>query len=285
MSNIVDNTAHTKTHYNAELRRYYEYLYGIDLIHIGHFNESINMESLTLKDFHAAIRKSAITLIDQFSSSQTTIERVAELGSNTGGIARLICERRPKAIVDCYEIRPEANKTNRMLNEKTGLSHRINVFEKSYFETDAPDGYYDEICSMESCFLCTDRPKLIQEIARILKLSGYYIDAEILEADDVNKKQLQPLYEHYHVANLGSLKQYVNLGRQNHLKLVNWLDYSHQMRLHYEASIHLIKFHASQLKVSTEFINERIAHCQRWVNQIKEGRILWGIMVFQKQDI
>lgn len=106
-------------------------------------------------------------------------------------------------------IAEEENNYNRRMANELGIPHdKFVVQYASFDDLRYTDGSFDVIFSNESILHSKDKPKLMQEITRMLTKDGICVISDIIEAPDVDKSKLTDVYQRLDLESMGNHEMY-----------------------------------------------------------------------------
>lgn len=174
-----------------------------------------------------------------FSLARPTMGTTAvELGSGYGSGARYLAANFG-ATVECIDLSPEANGINRGLTEKAGLSNLVKIgASATFFDTGLPSSAYDFCFSQDAmCHAGGQTPRALDEAVRLLKPGGVLACTNILRTEDATPEELEEVLVRLQLNHLETLESFVGHARAAGLELVESLDKTTSMAMHFEALI------------------------------------------------
>lgn len=174
-----------------------------------------------------------------FSLAGPTMGTTAvELGSGYGSGARYLAANFG-ATVECIDLSPEANGTNRSLTEKAGLSNLVKIgAAATFFDTGLPSSAYAFCFSQDAmCHAGRQTPRALDEAVRLLKPGGVLACTNILRTEDATPEELEEVLVRLQLNHLETLESFVGHARAAGLELVESLDKTTSMAMHFQALI------------------------------------------------
>lgn len=174
-----------------------------------------------------------------FSLARPTMGTAAvELGSGYGSGARYLAANFG-ATVECIDLSPEANSINRTLTEKAGLSKLVKVgVSATFFDTGLPSSAYGFCFSQDAmCHAGGQTPRALDEAVRLLKPGGVLACTNILRTEDATPEELEEVLVRLQLNHLETLESFVGHARAAGLELVESLDKTTSMAMHFQALI------------------------------------------------
>lgn len=264
-----------RDYYNSEAAdQFYAQIWGGEDIHIGCYeteDESIFAAS------HRTVEKMA-SLLNIGKDS-----KVIDIGSGYGGSARYLAKT-----VGCHvtflNLSEVQNNRNRHLSQEQGLAPLIEVIDGSFEQIPVKDGSYDLVWSQDAILHSGNRPRVVQEVSRILKSGGELIFTDIMQREDCPAGVLQPVLDRIHLETLGSLAFYRQVTADCDMTEVQFLDLSQQLVNHYS---HVLadmnqRYDSVVASCGTEYIDRMKVGLQHWIDAGKQGYLQWGILHFRK---
>jgi SAM-dependent methyltransferase len=131
----------------------------------------------TLDHFHSGGLRASRELLEL--AQIRAEDRVLDIGAGLAGPARMLASA-PGCRVDCLELSADFCAGARLLNRLTGLQDRIEVHQGSALAPPFPDDSFDVVWMQNVGMNIEDKPKLYDEIYRVLKPGGRYAFQEIV---------------------------------------------------------------------------------------------------------
>lgn len=138
----------------------------VELAALDHFHTGGFRASLVLKDL-AQIRSE---------------DRVLDIGAGLAGPARMLAAS-PGCQIDCIDMSADYCIAALLLNRLTGLSERIAVHVGSALEIPFVNNSFDVVWMQNVGMNIPDKPKLYQEIHRVLKTGGRFAFQEMVAGE------------------------------------------------------------------------------------------------------
>lgn len=122
-------------------------------------------------EFHMGGRPATKTLADalQLESDQN----VLDIGCGLGGTARYLATNFGCNVIG-VDLTPEYVAVGQELNNNLGLSDQISLSVASATDMPLPDGQFDRAVMLHVGMNISDKEKLMQEAARVMKPGGYF---------------------------------------------------------------------------------------------------------------
>jgi len=119
----------------------------------------------------------------------------------------------------------------------------------------------------------------------VLKPGGQLIMTDPMQADDCPEGVLQPVYDRIHLQSLGSFAYYREIAEKIGFELLDTVDYTHNLRMHYHRVGEDLRRDYDQLvKVSSKaFVDRMLTGLENWVKAADSGHMAWGILHFRKR--
>lgn len=267
-----------RDYYNSDdADNFYFEIWGGEDIHIGlyeHDTEAIQTAS------ERTVRTIAGRLLTLDSES-----RVVDLGAGYGGAARWLAGHMG-CRVSCVNLSEAQNERNRALTKAAGLEALIGVRDASFEEMPYEDGTFDVAWSQDSILHSGDRPRVLDEVNRVLQPGGEFIFTDPMQADACPEGVLKPVLDRIHLDSLGSFAFYRAQGRRLGWEEVGVEDLTDQLVNHYARVRQELTKRRKLLqgRVSEAYIDRMIQGLTHWIDAGKSGYLAWGILHFRKPD-
>jgi sarcosine/dimethylglycine N-methyltransferase len=211
--------------------------------------------------------------------------RVLDIGAGYGGSMRYVARNYGCHCV-ALNLSETENARDREMNAKQGLEGLIEVVDGSFEEILSLDNSFDVVWSQDAILHSSQRAKVLEEVARVLKSSGEFIMTDPMQADDCPTHVLQPILDRIHLETLGSPGLYrrtlLDLGMED----LGFEDHAQQLTTHYARVLRELELREDELKrdgiVSEEYIERMKKGLSHWVEGGQRGYLAWGIFHFRK---
>lgn len=253
---------------------FYFTIWGGEDIHIGMYKDDA-------EPIVAASHRNDETLASMLRGITDTT-KILDIGAGYGGAARYLA-RSHGCHVTCVNISETQNKLNRELNAKAGLVDRIDVVYGDFENIPAADNSMDVVWSQDAILHSGNRPRVLDEVKRVLKPGGQFIFTDPMQADDCPEGVLQPILDRIHLETLGSFGFYDReLGRRGFEK-VAVTNLTHQLRRHYWRVGEELKANYERLSegASATYLDNMIRGLNHWVEGADKGYLAWGVMHYR----
>jgi len=277
MPNERSTTVDTaRDYYNSEdADNFYALIWGGEDIHIGLYEKPG-------EDIATASRRTVEYLAEQLQPlpKQT---RILDLGSGFGGAARYLASEYG-AQITALNLSEVENERHRQLNERAGLTDKIEVIDGNFEDIPCNDASFDVAWSQDALLHSGERDKVLREVNRVLAPGGQFIFTDPMQADNCPKGVLQPILDRIHLESLGSPSFYRasadSLGWAN----LGYSDHTEQLANHYKRVLEETERVEADLldKVSTDYIKRMKKGLGHWVEGGRAGYLAWGVLHFRK---
>ncbi|MEQ9360869.1 MAG: methyltransferase domain-containing protein [Rhodospirillales bacterium] len=259
---------------SSEADAFYQNVWGGEDIHIGIYTTPD-------EDIAQASRRTVETMALQVSGLGRKT-RVIDLGAGYGGSARYLADAYG-CRVTCLNLSETQNDLNRDKNAETGLDGLIDVIHGSFEDIPAEDASIDLVWSQDAILHSGDRPRVLDEISRVLAPGGHVIFTDPMQADDVPEGVLQPILDRIHLSTLGSFAFYRAEFAKRGLIEVQMSMLS-QLRTHYFRVGEDLKSRYDEIvRLSGKsYVDNMLRGLDHWVDGADKGYLAWGILHFKK---
>jgi sarcosine/dimethylglycine N-methyltransferase len=265
-----------RDYYNSDdADNFYFEVWGGEDIHIGLYQK-------TDESIAVASERTVATMAEQLGDVGKST-RIADFGAGYGGSARWLV-RHFGCHVSCVNLSEVQNDRNRQMNAAAGLDDRIDVYDAGFEDAPLSDADFDHVWSQDSLLHSPDRPRVLDEVDRILKPGGSFVFTDPMQADDCPDGVLQPILDRIHLTSLGSPKFYREAARACGLEEVGFDSHTEQLVTHYSRVLQETGAREHELagSVSREYIEQMKKGLQYWIDGGRAGHLAWGIFRFRK---
>lgn len=275
MTSKSNAVAQAEAYYDSpDADSFYFTIWGGEDIHIGMYkddNEPIvpasHRNDETLASMLEGVDKNTVVL---------------DIGAGYGGAARHLAKTYGCRVI-CVNISETQNRLNRELNKKAGLEDRIEVLYGDFEAIPADDDSIDVVWSQDAILHSGNRPRVLDEVKRVLKPGGQFIFTDPMQSDDCPEGVLQPILDRIHLETLGSFGFYDReLGARGFEKL-DVREMTHQLRRHYWRVGEELKANYDRLTEgsSATYLDNMIKGLGHWVDGADKGYLAWGVMHYR----
>ena len=207
---------------------------------------------------------------------------VLDIGSGYGGAARHVAQRFGCKVI-CVNISEKQNRLNRELNAKAGLDGSITVLHGDFENIPVEAASVDVVWSQDAILHSGNRPRVLDEVRRVLKPGGQFIFTDPMQADDCPEGVLQPILDRIHLETLGSFGFYDRALSERGFEKVDVVEMTHQLRRHYWRVGEELKANYERLTkgASTAYLDNMLTGLERWVEGADKGWLAWGVMHYR----
>jgi len=275
MTRKSNAVAQAEAYYDSpDADSFYFTIWGGEDIHIGMYkddNEPIvpasHRNDETLASMLEGVDKNAVVL---------------DIGAGYGGAARHLARTRGCRVI-CVNISETQNRLNRELNKKAGLEDRIEVLYGDFEAIPVDDDSIDVVWSQDAILHSGNRPRVLDEVKRVLKSGGQFILTDPMQADDCPEGVLQPILDRIHLETLGSFGFYDRELKARGFEKLDVREMTHQLRRHYWRVGEELKANYDRLTEgsSTTYLDNMIKGLGHWVDGADKGYLAWGVMHYR----
>ena len=207
---------------------------------------------------------------------------VLDIGAGYGGAARHLAKAYGCKVI-CVNISETQNRLNRELNKKAGIEDKIEVLHGDFEAIPADDNSVDIVWSQDAILHSGNRPRVLDEVKRVLKPGGQFIFTDPMQSDNCPDGVLQPILDRIHLETLGSFGFYDRELTARGFEKVDVKDMTHQLRRHYWRVGEELKANYERLTKgsSTAYLDNMIKGLEHWVNGADKGYLAWGVMHYR----
>jgi len=207
---------------------------------------------------------------------------VLDIGAGYGGAARHLAKAYGCKVI-CVNISETQNKLNRELNKKAGLDDKVEVLHGDFEAIPADDNSIDIVWSQDAILHSGNRPRVLDEVKRVLKPGGQFIFTDPMQSDDCPDGVLQPILDRIHLETLGSFGFYDKELTKRGFEKLDVKEMTHQLRRHYWRVGEELKANYERLTKgsSTTYLDNMIKGLERWVDGADKGYLAWGVMHYR----
>lgn len=266
-----------KSYYDSnDADEFYFHFWGGEDIHIGIYDPP-----------GISVKEASVKTVEKIASLVPNLlkpgSKVLDLGAGYGGAARYLAKTYG-CHVTCLNLSTVENNRNRELSEAQGLGNLIEVFDGNFEELPFDSESFDLVWSEDAILHSGNKPRVFQEVNRVLKKGGEFVFTDPMQADDVPDGVLQPIYDRIHLDSMGSVSLYKELGKKANLEFTQFVDTTSFLPIHYGTIREVIQKNRKDYshRISDEFFDRMVTGLGHWVEGGNKGYLAWGILHFKK---
>ncbi len=264
-----------REYYNSDdADNFYAIIWGGEDIHIGLYE---SQEEPIVDASHRTVRHLAEKL------NLTPEHTVLDIGSGYCGAARYLAKTYGCSVV-ALNLSEKENQRAREINEKRGLTDKIQVVDGSFENIPAEHNTFDMVWSQDAILHSGEKEKVMQEVSRVLKPNGEFIFTDPMQADDCPAGVLQPVLNRIHLKSLGSFAFYRQQAEKLGWKEIEIENLTPQLVNHYTRVRQELAKRREELtgKVSDEYIDRMAQGLGHWIDAGESDYLSWGVLHFRK---
>ncbi len=253
---------------------FYKNIWGGEDIHIG-------LYATPGEEIAPASRRTVETMTRELAGLGPA-SRVLDLGAGYGGSARYLAQHHGCEVV-CLNLSETQNERNRLLNKQAQLDHLVSVVYGDFEESGFEDASFDFIWSQDAILHSGNRPRVLDQVRRLLKPGGLFVFTDPMQSDDCPDGVLQPILDRIQLSTLGSFSFYRQELAKRGFEDVRVQDLTPQLRNHYNrVREELLKNRKQAVHWSGEaYVANMDKGLKHWVDGADKGWLAWGIMTFR----
>ena len=286
-------TSLAKTYYDSDdAQKFYSAIWGEETLHIGRY-DLLTPEDKTILDLHQQISKAQEYFELEFvkhirSKFQDSSEEVhvLDLGCGYGGLLRRLVKAGVVTSALGCDISQKMCEQAQRLNAEQSMSDKITIVEESYLDVKScPDHSCDLVISMDALLHVgpTGQQQAMKEAARCCKPGGWLIFSDIMQQEQVDPVEMQPIYDRIHLSKMGTISNY-----KEAIEAVGFIDFkalpnaSTNVSAHYGTVCKVLEEKGIEIGISEEYQTKMKAGLSTW-RDLGEKNIVWSFLMAQKQ--
>lgn len=262
---------------SSEADNFYKTIWGGEDIHIGIYKD----DDEPIAD---ASRRTVEAMADRLGDVGEDV-RILDIGAGYGGSARYLAQRFG-CHVTCLNLSETQNTLNRELTVEAGLSDRVRVVHGDFEHVPEPDDSFDAVWSQDAILHSGNRPRVLDEVERVLKGGGRFIFTDPMQADGCPEGVLQPILDRIKLSTLGSVAFYRSELAKRGFEEVAVELLTDQLRNHYARIGQALKdnYDGAVEMSGRAYVDNMIKGLQHWVEGADQGYLAWAIMDFKLKN-
>ena len=259
---------------SSEADAFYQTIWGGQDIHIGVYHD----DSEPIAD---ASRRTVETMAARLINVDKNT-RIMDLGAGYGGSARYLADRFG-CRVTCLNLSETQNELNRKLTADVGLSDRVSVVYGDFENIPEDDDSFDIVWSQDAILHSGNRPRVLDEVRRILTGTGQFIFTDPMQSDTCPEGVLQPILDRIQLSTLASFSYYRNELTARGFEEAETEPLTDQLRMHYWRVGQALKdrYDEAVALSGQVYVDNMIKGLQHWVDGADSNYLAWGIMDYR----
>ncbi|MHC0431799.1 glycine/sarcosine N-methyltransferase [Streptomyces sp. O3] len=270
-------TSTARSYYNSpDADSFYAAVWGGEDIHIGLYENPA-------EPIVDASRRTVQRMADALGLTEDSV--VLDLGSGYGGSARYLAETYGCRVL-ALNLSEVENQRHRELNAARGLTDLIEVMDGSFEDIPYPDAHVDVVWSQDAFLHSGDRPRVLKEVARVLRPGGQLIFTDPMAADDCPSDVLRPVLDRIHLDSMGSPGFYTGeLAGLGFSPVGDGFDeHREQLVAHYTRVLEETERQEGDglaRQVSHDYLSQMKTGLRRWIDGGAHGHLTWGVFHYR----
>src|SRR5690625_81694 len=261
-----------RDYYNStDADNFYATIWGGEDIHVG-------MYASPTESIPDASRRTVETMASSLDLNADT--RVLDMGAGFGGAARYLAKTYGSSVV-CLNLSEVENERNRALNTEQKLDHLVDVVDGSFEDLAFEDNSFDVIWSQDAFLHSSDRGRVLEEAARVLRPGGRIIFTDPMATDGTSPEKLEPILTRIKLESMASPGYYRNELTRLGFTDIEFRDEAQMLSQHYQRVLEETEKRGADLKgvVSDDYVTNMKAGLRHWVDGGKAGNLTWGVFI------
>lgn len=270
MATDVFNSTSAAAYYDDDaVSTFYQACWGGTDIHIGHYETGQE----TVAD-----ASSAMTQLLLKRAGIGAGDRVLDISCGYGGTLRTL------AIMGCEvsgrDLSEHCVARAREKNEALGLGDQISVEVGDFHHIDSESDRWDAVVCQESIIHSPDRPRVFEEVFRVLRPGGVFVFSDILTGENADLQRVDAAFARLGAASGATVQDYVDMAKAVGFDVVLTEERQNDIRVHYDKLAAALTLPVDGLGADAQAaISESIS---RWQAALAGGDITWACFVAKK---
>ncbi len=259
---------------SADADEFYYRIWGGEDIHIGLYESPAQ----PVRD---ASRATVLRMTDQLQGVGRNT-RILDIGAGYGGAGRYLASRFA-CHVTCLNLSETQNARNRELTAKAGLDSRVEVVHGNFEDLPFGDNTYDVVWSQDAILHSGNRPRVLDEVTRVLRPGGQFLFTDPMQADDCPEGVLEPVLARIHLNSLASFAFYREMLTARGFSELKIIDLTQHLGCHYKRVREELSSSYDEMvqRASQAYVDRMLQGLEHWVSAEEKGYLAWGILHFR----
>jgi sarcosine/dimethylglycine N-methyltransferase len=285
------STSNAKGYYDSDdAQKFYNNIWGEDELHLGRYDLLTDEERATLslgdqvKRAENLHEQELVKLIHKHTlQGQNHSLRIVDLGCGFGGLMRRLWQEGLVWKATGCDISSKMCEQSRLKNDAVGAGDDIEILEESYLQVSVPDQSADLVISMDALLHVgpVRQRRAMLEAARMLRPGGWIIFSDIMQGEEVNGEEMQPIYDRINLSKMGTVRNY-----KEALEACGFTNFttdlhSENIPEHYGKILTILNEKGESIGLSKQYMEKARKGLQVWKDN-SPGNIEWGFILAQK---
>ncbi len=266
-----------REYYNSnDADRFYFTIWGGQDIHIGIYETPD-------EDIAVASQRTVEVMAKRLGTLRPGAH-ILDMGAGYGGTARALV-RKHGCTVLALNLSEVENRRDRELNAEAGLTDAIEVVDGSFEAVPADDASFEVVWSQDAFLHGSDRSRILDEAARVMKPGAEMVFGDPMQADDCPEGVLQPILDRLFLPNLGSPAFYRAEAKRLGLEDLGFEEHTDQLVNHYRRVLAETERRQAEIEaagVSRDYIHRMKKGLRHWIEGGEKGWLAWGVFHLRK---
>jgi sarcosine/dimethylglycine N-methyltransferase len=267
---------------------FYNSIWGEETIHLGRY-DLLNADDKAkpmieqVSKAQALHEQEFIKIIKAKTGNQQPQLRIVDLGCGYGGLLRRLFDSGIVWTAVGCDISAKMCAQARRLNAEQRCDDVITILEESYLDVSVPDESADLVISMDALLhVGPERQRrAIQEACRILRPGGWMIFTDIMQQENVDQEDMQPIYDRINLSKMGTVLNYKSALEECGFTEFEFESHSENVALHYGSVLEVLEEKGKDVGISDDYMNKMKCGLKTW-KELAPKNIVWGFTSAQK---
>ncbi|MFY0610877.1 MAG: methyltransferase domain-containing protein [Hyphomicrobiaceae bacterium] len=263
---IVPDSVRASDYYNtASTSAFYQRLWGGSDIHIGLYATG----SETVAEASAAMTRHLIS-----QAGLRGEERVLDIGCGFGGTLRILSEM--GCDVSGIDISDTSIEYARKANIAAGFGDAIAVSVGDFHKIDSAADQWDAVICQESLIHSPDRPRVFEEVKRVLRPGGTFVISDIMRSSGADLTRVQAAFNRLRTDAGATPQDYTDMARNAGFFVEIVEERPGDIARHYDRLAEALgQMSDSEFEAVADSIS-------KWQSALATGDITWACIVVRK---
>lgn len=290
-------SSYAKGYYDSDdAQKFYSHIWGGNTIHVGRYDllSEDEITSLSIIDqVSTAGHRHETDLLNIIRSKMTTYcdvsgsvkLRVVDMGCGYGSLLRHMWKENMLWSGVGVDLSSEMCSQSRLLNMEYNkeCEKDIKIIEGSFLDIDVLKESADLVVSIDSLLHVgpVRQYRAVEEAARVLRPGGYMIFSDIMQTEDADPEEMEPIYDRIHLSKMGTVENYKAALEKYGFTNITVELHSENIPIHYGKIRKVMEEKGSCSGISDAYLNRMAQGLTMW-ETLGPKNIVWGIISARK---
>mmetsp|Transcript_49081 Transcript_49081/g.59211 ORF Transcript_49081/g.59211 Transcript_49081/m.59211 type:complete len:561 (+) Transcript_49081:39-1721(+) len=291
------SSSNAKGYYDSDdAQKFYSHVWGGNAIHVGRHDLLTKEDISTMSNVHQVSlagdkhEKELMETVRSLMSTDCAIVgsvglRVVDMGCGYSSLLRHMWREKLLWSGVGVDLSSEMCSRSKVMNAKfdSECNKNVRIIEGSFLDIDVRDESADLVVSIDSLLHVgpVRQHRAVQEAARILRPGGWMIFSDIMQSEDADADEMQPIYDRINLSKMGTVSNYKTALEKYGFTNFQVDLHSDNIATHYGKVREVMEEQGSSCGISDSYLSKMAQGLSMW-EELGPKNIVWGIIAARK---